>query len=396
VTKPEQEFMAEDDIDPLITECPKCQTRFRVTESQLQVAAGRVRCGACLAVFQGVEHLNWDDEPQFESSHEAQSALDELLDELNEDNSSPPRSETSETSETIDLNELEIGSLEVVPAEQQVADEDSPDQGPVDEEKLDEEELKEEPVVEGPIEFLVSEGAPLESDDPDPAWSEPAHQIYGGYEDLAEVGSEVPAQHDIEVEELVIDQVADHGGVSFDDEIAADPVVAEPLAREPFTFGPEPTKHRWWVTLATLVAVLALIAQVMWYQFETWSRDLDIRPFYALVCEQMGCKLPVMIDIERMLASNLVVRSHPEVANALLVDAIIVNRADFVQPFPVLELRFTSLQGNLVAGRRFQPAEYLAGELKGVTLIEPQVPIHVELAIEDPGESAVNYFLTFR
>jgi len=39
----------------LISECPSCQTRFRVTVEQLAVAEGRVRCGACLAVFDGRE-----------------------------------------------------------------------------------------------------------------------------------------------------------------------------------------------------------------------------------------------------------------------------------------------------------------------------------------------------
>ena len=40
---------------PLIAACPSCQTRFRVTVEQLAVADGRVRCGACLAVFDGRE-----------------------------------------------------------------------------------------------------------------------------------------------------------------------------------------------------------------------------------------------------------------------------------------------------------------------------------------------------
>jgi hypothetical protein len=143
-------------------------------------------------------------------------------------------------------------------------------------------------------------------------------------------------------------------------------------------------------------AIAALLGQVLWYQFETWARDPEIRPVYAIVCDVLGCELPTMRDIDRLLAQNLVVRSHPEVANALLVDAIIVNQATFVQPFPVLELRFTSLSGNLVAGRRFLPEEYLAGELDGASLMQIQTPIHVELAIEDPGDEAVNYFLTFR
>lgn len=43
--------------EPLITQCPRCQTRFRVTAEQLETAAGRVRCGACLAVFQAREAL---------------------------------------------------------------------------------------------------------------------------------------------------------------------------------------------------------------------------------------------------------------------------------------------------------------------------------------------------
>ena len=44
-------------VPPLISKCPSCGTRFRVTEEQLAVAGGRVRCGACLAVFDGREAL---------------------------------------------------------------------------------------------------------------------------------------------------------------------------------------------------------------------------------------------------------------------------------------------------------------------------------------------------
>lgn len=48
--------MSESD-PPLIAGCPSCRTRFRVTEKQLAVADGRVRCGACLAVFDGREAM---------------------------------------------------------------------------------------------------------------------------------------------------------------------------------------------------------------------------------------------------------------------------------------------------------------------------------------------------
>ena len=34
-----------------VCRCPKCETTFRVTETQLAAAHGAVRCGACLQVF---------------------------------------------------------------------------------------------------------------------------------------------------------------------------------------------------------------------------------------------------------------------------------------------------------------------------------------------------------
>ena len=41
----------------LVTRCPNCTTRFKVTAQQLKVASGRVRCGACLGVFTATETL---------------------------------------------------------------------------------------------------------------------------------------------------------------------------------------------------------------------------------------------------------------------------------------------------------------------------------------------------
>ena len=43
--------MPEPAKDRLTATCPQCETRFRVTVEQLAVAKGRVRCGACLTVF---------------------------------------------------------------------------------------------------------------------------------------------------------------------------------------------------------------------------------------------------------------------------------------------------------------------------------------------------------
>jgi hypothetical protein len=104
----------------------------------------------------------------------------------------------------------------------------------------------------------------------------------------------------------------------------------------------------------------------------------------------------VQQDATLLNTRNLAVRSDPQQAGLLRVQAVIVNEADFPQPFPVLDLRFTTLRGVLVAGRRYQPAEYLSGDAAGMTLIPARTPVQVELGIEDPGPEAVNYFLRLR
>ena len=45
-----------------ITQCPQCNTRFKVSQEQLDAHHGMVRCGRCQAVFDAVKHL-YDDEP---------------------------------------------------------------------------------------------------------------------------------------------------------------------------------------------------------------------------------------------------------------------------------------------------------------------------------------------
>lgn len=45
-----------------VTQCPKCHTRFKVTEAQLAAHEGLVRCGHCHDIFDASKHLH-DDEP---------------------------------------------------------------------------------------------------------------------------------------------------------------------------------------------------------------------------------------------------------------------------------------------------------------------------------------------
>lgn len=145
-----------------------------------------------------------------------------------------------------------------------------------------------------------------------------------------------------------------------------------------------------WPSLS-LLAFIALVVQIAWLKFDYLSRIEPYRTGYLFLCPLVGCQLPPLVDTREIKVFNLVVRTHPEVADALLVDVILLNKAPYEQPFPDLILAFTDINDQLVASRRFTPTEYLAGELAGRELIPRNQPVHLSLELVNPGPDAINY-----
>ena len=425
--------MAEDSIEPLVTECPSCGTRFRVTESQLEIAAGKVRCGSCLEVFFGAENIVLED-GEANLGEDANEALDALLSELAGDSTDvfgvPRESSPTEDEETneatadpvagkpddsdevleADSNE-DVESIELVapPEPEDVGEfadltiddleilssaveaDASPDDASPDTEESDDsgDSPESEPMVEPepePDSALEPEIEAVEEPEPEP-------------EPESESEPEPP-----DVEEIVLDEgpsanlFDSTGKDQSGDPAAADAVTALDALNvdiDPADLGRQSTAKRRWIPAATVVATLALIAQVFWSQRDEWSKDLSIRPIYEFSCDIFGCELAPLRAVDAIYSKNLVVRQHPEVEDALIVDALVINGAHFEQPYPVIELRFSSMSGRTVAGRRFQPDEYLAGEATGAKMIGPNTPVHISLSIKDPGAEAVNYVMLF-
>ena len=80
----------------IITCCPACQTRFKVTQGQLKIADNTVRCGSCLAVFSAIEHqIQQRKQPSIEPQIKAKQTQP-----------TPPSSETvSNVKEEVQLSE---------------------------------------------------------------------------------------------------------------------------------------------------------------------------------------------------------------------------------------------------------------------------------------------------
>lgn len=149
-----------------------------------------------------------------------------------------------------------------------------------------------------------------------------------------------------------------------------------------------------------VVLVLALLClpvlQYAKFNLNELAQKPQLRPILTQVCDAIGCHLPSQNNINLIKTGNLVVRTHPEKEGALAIDAVLTNRANYSQPFPMLELLFTDSEGAVVAARAFKPSEYLKGELLGETVMKERQPVHVALSIQDPGERAVGYALQLK
>lgn len=152
-------------------------------------------------------------------------------------------------------------------------------------------------------------------------------------------------------------------------------------------------QRKLWPSLSIL-ALAALTIQVGWFKFDYFSRVEPYRTGYLFLCPYLGCQVPTLVDTSRIIASNLVVREHPETEGALAVDVMLINGAPFEQPFPDLVLVFTDIDENQVASRRFIPKDYLGGELVGRELMPQNQKIHITLDLVDPGDKAVNYHIS--
>jgi len=448
--------------DSFVTQCPHCQTSFRVSHAQLSVARGMVRCGSCLQVFNAARQLL---EQRAGAQNTAQTtesgvtppepveARPEVIAPQSVVLAPPAPLPVRQDPRPVDLDSLDLDDLDVELArleqreiqlpesfgrasqprdhdavESFSARRDEPDVGQESwDQGLSHDDVSQLPELRAEV-IEDHDGPDLHEDraDPhvdehedhrtEPSFSltpdddlddEPAHaqRLRNDAEpDEPHTSERFSALDDDDERDRHDHEEDDHPEPPHGKRGRSEPGLRDQalldLTDDPLQLAWQKPKPRWgrrilWMFLV-LIALAVLAGQYVWYHFDELARQDQYRPWFQQICPEVGCKVPSKVDIKLLKSSNLVVRSHPEFQGALVVDAIIYNRASFSQPFPLLELRFADASGQLIASRRFKPGEYLSGELAGKDEMPPQTPIHIALDILDPGAKAVNYSLSFR
>lgn len=433
-----------------VTCCPHCNTSFRITDSQLASAKGAVRCGSCLQVFRASDHLvnsapaAPDDidsnEPNAHSTdahgtdpHETDARVTDIHESDTHDTEfhnpepfSPAATDSTITEQThaydddddlliSDNMDEDFNTDEDFSAEFLVDTQAPQTRGGMfdrqitaktqEPEKLDDDSwaealLEEDSERQEPVFTITGEA---ESNQAEQSGSEYNVTAYDPADDATQI-SETELELNLDTEEPLTAgrSLLDETHHFADAEEQPTPQsqnrkILNSITGAPVEMEWHPEQSHWpkrlfWGSLNLLVAAL-LVLQIGWFNIDTFSRQEPYRSYYQALCPTLGCEVPPSHDMNLIKSYNLVVRSHPDAQNALAIDSILLNTATFSQPFPKLTLAFTDIDNNPVAHRIFEPSEYLAGELAGVTEMPSQRPIHIALEILDPGVEAVNYQL---
>lgn len=168
----------------------------------------------------------------------------------------------------------------------------------------------------------------------------------------------------------------------------AAPTFARPLAR---AAGPR-ASWRAWLVVAALA--LLLLAQLLLAQRAVLATDPGWRPLIGRTCAVLGCGIPPWRE---PAAFSMLSRSvDPGAPGTLAVSASFRNDARWEQPWPVLLLRLTDVNGRAVAQRALQPAEYLGDGQDPAALLAPGQAASIKVAVHEPAAEIVAFSFDFR
>ncbi len=396
----------------MYSQCPDCQTRFRVTAEMLRAARGTVRCGRCGSAFDALERLS-DTVPP------ASPGLRVVP--VGGDGTEPAVSAeyhfSAEDLERVFVDARDWQEAPAAPESQAAPDAvgagDEPplvvdENAGVEDITLEGERIR----IEAPAEEQVTE---IDLDSTDEL------EILRHVPDSAYPKDDEEAEREIEAFALALQEtplVAAEPAIERAAEPAAEPVTAMAGSAAAPAEAAEPlplAAQRWrrpaaeeqaepaapsssvWGTLAWslggFVLAVVLAAQVIHHFRQDLVRHPQIGPPLRAAYERLGLDLMPNWDLAAFELRQWGNAADAAAGGRMVVRASLTNRAGFAQPHPILRLELEDRFGATVATRDFEPADYLKNPSQATRLIAPGSSSEAELLLADPGTEAVGYRL---
>ncbi len=339
----------------MLTQCPNCQTTFRVTTEILRVADGQVRCGRCQTQFDALERLIDENEAaEVPSSRATRSGAAASRGVQRDIEVEEP---AAQEDITLEGRHIEISGRYRLP------------DGVRGEPQIREETVEEWVEIDD-IEDAAEEAAIIDVDeallDGDVAAAEQAleHEVARSGIEVAEEVYEPEAAEDLEPE------------LEPEEEL---------LARQPRA----PVAPFWKILAGPLVLLLAI--QFVHTYRHTLARHPRVGPAIVGIYGALGANLQPDWNLHAYEILQWHLGSDPATPGTLKVRANLKNVASFAQPYPLLKLVLEDRWGDRVREREFEPAEYLDPSTAPDRLLGPAQQATATISIVDPGPDAEGF-----
>ena len=389
----------------MYSQCPDCQTRFRVTAEALRTARGTVRCGRCGSAFDALERLS-DSIPA--AVAEVVPVPLEVADSLSTASAAPVVEEIHFSAEDLERVfvdardwQEQFGAPRPVasPAEQAEVSDGAP--VVVDEDSrfeditLEGERIAFDTLPEADTSEVAESAVPPEDDR---ELEELVQQLTGEFEPLRSKEAEAPVpapDPEPNASELPAMRPAAIAEIPLASQRWRSPPQATEAEVRPGEEPEEARRQRRTFGWAAGSAVLALVLAVQ--LIHHYRQDLVRHPQFGAplraTYESLGIPLMPNWDLSAIELRQWGNESAAAEDGRLVVRASLTNRAAFAQPHPILRLELDDRFGATVATRDFEPADYLKDPSQATRLIAPGSTTEAELLLADPGTEAVGYRL---
>lgn len=391
----------------LATQCPHCQTTFKVAHDQLKLRSGLVRCGACKQIFNGIEHLVPPDQnatgstPASTEKHTPPAAI--IAPQA--DMATPPHAGMAAGEATAAMPataQTGIDALEFIPVDDPETQTRIFSPAPAAEpeppraaENPPESETKEDPLTRM---TLVDFSVFSEDMDEAPAQEHATTAALPGHEGEiwpdthpgvaeAEPPASVAVPPQAAPEELPAHAVVDAfsadtlaaevaPGNDAEDVAATATAADEDNPEESVEDSEEPAfvtsgrrRQQWrrvgqiFMVLASILLFMAALGQGA-YAF----RDLlaawypQTRPALARLCELAGCQLRLPAQIEQVSIESNELQALATNKNVFTLSLLLHNRSGVAQAWPHIELTLNDNNGKALVRRALAPREYLPSD----------------------------------
>ncbi len=382
----------------MYTQCPDCETVFRISADTLRAAGGNVRCGVCSTSFSALDKLS---EEPFEAGppDAAEEAPEDTItvEEL-------PGSEVIELSagdEAAASEEPSAGfqaeypaELEGVAGRQPEVDGDAtaleqvvqgmPEAGPAAEAGVGT-DAGADPQDPAAIAAALTVAAPLGEEAAGQGDESPSAVIVADADVLSSAPAAESGQEPFEIPRILIPEEMRR---SFDQAPEAAPDPAADFAAPAAADG----RRRWpWVAAAAGL-VLLLAAQVVHSRRDDLLRQPVVGPLLARAYSLAGLPLAMPTDLAAYELRQWGAASDASQPGRLRLRACVTNRASFSQPYPWLRIALQDRFGTTIGARDVAPDDYLPGT-GASSLLGPGQRADAEIVVVDPGPDAVGFEL---